>query len=415
MKKNLKIIIITISLSIIFVLLFYLWWIYRGIKPSLLPPPEDVTKLIPEAKERLPKAEEEKEEKVIKGKPVEFPLTLSLDFEISIYAKDLGPSRVVSLDKNGQLYVSVTGEGKVFSLRDKDRDGFAEENLEVLSGLKNPHGIAFFENYFYVAEEDKITRFLYDDKESRIKDLGEKIVDLPLGDQHFTRTLAFGPDGRLFVSVGSTCDVCYEKDERLAAVLVMEPDGKNAKVYARGLRNAVFIAFRPGIPPELWGTEMGRDWLGDDLPPDEINIIKEGKDYGWPRCYGNKVHDLDFDRGALLNPCPETEPPVIEIPAHSAPLGLAFMDDRFGQDFFGDLFVAYHGSWNRSVPTGYKIVRFDFDPKTNSFGRQEDFISGWLTEDGRALGRPVDIKLGKDKAMYISDDKAGVIYKVTKK
>ncbi len=206
--------------------------------------------------------------------------------------------------------------------------------------------------------------------------------------------------------------MCEEKDWRYGKILLVNPETKELKPFASGLRNAVFLALEPGSG-RIFATEMGRDYLGDDLPPDEINVIQEGKDYGWPWCYGKQVHDGQFDKaGAKKEFCPQTEPSFVDLPAHSAPLGLAFIPaEGWPKEYQGNLLVAYHGSWNRSVPTGYKIVRLKPDGK-GGYGPPEDFITGWLTPENRALGRPVDILALPGGVMYISDDKAGVVYRV---
>ncbi len=212
------------------------------------------------------------------------------------------------------------------------------------------------------------------------------------------------------IAVGSDCDVCVEKDWRYAKILVAEPDGSSLKTFAAGLRNSVFLTSHP-VTGHIWATEMGRDYLGDDLPPDEINLILEGQDYGWPYCYGKRVHDDKFDpEGEKRDFCKETVPSYIDIPAHSAPLGLAFFPEEWPKEFRYHLLVALHGSWNRSTPTGYKVVRYKLDEAGNVLG-EEDFITGWLTPHG-ALGRPVDILITDDGVIFISDDKAGVIYRV---
>jgi glucose/arabinose dehydrogenase len=232
----------------------------------------------------------------------------------------------------------------------------------------------------------------------------------------------FAPDRRLFTSVGSTCNACEESDWRRAAVLVSDEDGKDLKVFAKGLRNAVFMTTH-FVTGDIWATEMGRDLLGDDLPPDEINILKEGVNYGWPICYGKNVPDASYARDVG---CENFIPSHIDLQAHSAPLGLAFIPEdpstgsgqaAWPEEYWHDLLVAYHGSWNRPEPTGYKIVRLKLNAQGNpstSSGQviQEDFISGWLEGD-RAFGRPVDILVQPGGVMYISDDKAGLIYKVT--
>jgi glucose/arabinose dehydrogenase len=191
----------------------------------------------------------------------------------------------------------------------------------------------------------------------------------------------------------------------------MPAEGGKESLYASGLRNAVFLALNPRTRA-VWTTEMGRDMLGDDLPPDEINIIRQGANYGWPYCYGRNVHDDDFDPGNKHS-CQEAVPSHIDIPAHSAPLGLAFFPETgWPPEFRNDLLVAYHGSWNRSKPTGYKIVRFRLDENGTYLGR-EDLVAGWLVGDDRALGRPVDILIRPDRTIFVSDDKAGVIYRLT--
>jgi glucose/arabinose dehydrogenase len=217
---------------------------------------------------------------------------------------------------------------------------------------------------------------------------------------------------RLLLSIGSSCDVCEEKDWRYGKILQVNPESQELKPFAAGLRNAVFMAREPGTG-RILATEMGRDFLGDDLPPDEINVISEGKDYGWPWCYGKQVHDGQFDKeGTKKGFCPQTEPSLIDLPAHSAPLGLAFIPAAgWPKEYQGNLLLAYHGSWNRSVPTGYKIVRLKPDVK-GGYGPPEDFITGWLTSENRALGRPVDILALPNGVLYISDDKAGVVYRV---
>lgn len=315
------------------------------------------------------------------------PLKLPDGFSISVYAKDLENPRVLAFDPSGKLFVSIPSQGKVMSLPDK---------TTVLDGLNRPHGLAFHDGKLYVAETDGVSVNK------------KKILDLPGAGNHFSRTIGFGPDGRLYITVGSSCNVCVEKDWRRAKMLVANADGSDLKVYATGLRNTVFFVWRGN---DLWGTDMGRDLLGDNTPHEEVNIIAEGKDYGWPYCYENRVHDDNFDP-KKTHRCDATVPPQISFQAHSAPLGLAFIPDSWPAEYRGDLLVSYHGSWNRTQPTGYKVVRFDLDENGNSKG-EFDFLSGFLQADG-AIGRPVDLLFDVQGNLFVSDDKAGVVYKITR-
>lgn len=335
-------------------------------------------------------------------------LTLPEGMRIEVFAQNLGKARVMAFDGYGNMWVSQPDAGTVTQLEVKD--GKVVRQNAVLRNLNKPHGLAIDSangSVLYIAEEDKITKALLYAETSR-----EKIVDLPKGGRHTTRTLGFSPEGELFVSIGSACDVCYEENPKHGSIQTVDLERKELVPFAGGLRNAVFFTWNPR-DGKMWATEMGRDRLGDNLPPDEINIVELFGDYGWPICYGNNVHDNEFDKNQYIqDPCRDKKPVHIELQAHVAPLGLAFIPDSWPEDLRGDLLVAEHGSWNRSVPVGYKIVRHKLDAEGKYEGA-EDFISGWLTGDNRALGRPVDVVFGPDNALYISDDKAGVIYRVT--
>jgi glucose/arabinose dehydrogenase len=346
------------------------------------------------------------------------PLSLPPGFSISVFAKGLGGPRVMAYDPAGNLVVSIPSQGRVVALPDRNGDGVADEIVTVVDGLNSPHGLATRcteKCEFYIAETDKVAVYDYDAEKLKATNK-RKIIDLPAGGGHTTRTLLFMPapnDHRLLISVGSSCNVCNEEDSRRAKVLISNADGGDLKEFAKGLRNSVFMAIHP-VTGDIWATEMGRDLLGDDTPPDEVNILKEGGNYGWPVCYGSNVHDTDFDKNVYFrNPCmaPFETPSRIDVPAHSAPLGLAFVpEEGWPQEYWHNLLVAYHGSWNRSVPTGYKIVRYKLDAQGKGMER-EDFISGWLTDEG-VWGRPVDILVQPGGTIFISDDKAGVIYRV---
>ncbi len=376
----------------------------RGASPAWFPPAEDITDKVPSTTTST-----------TKPKPINNgSLKMPDGFSVSIFAKNLPGARVMAMDSLGNMWVSQTGQGKITLLEMKD--GKVVNQNAVFRNLRNPHGLAFDpEDPFilYFAEETKISKVrLYSEGAP------EKIIDLPKGGNHYTRTLGFGPDGRLYVSIGSTCNVCNESNPQYASIWSMKKDGSDFKEVAGGLRNSVFFVWNQK-DGKMWATEMARDLLGDDIPPDEINIIDTGAEnilnFGWPICYGKNIHDTAFDKNTYIrNPCmePFEKPSHIDIPAHSAPLGLAFVSAtaKWPAEYKNDLLVAYHGSWNRSVPTGYKVVRYHLDNSGNVLS-VSDFLSGWIK--GKAAdGRPVDIIFGKDGKMYLSDDKAGVVYEI---
>jgi glucose/arabinose dehydrogenase len=337
-------------------------------------------------------------------------LTLPPGFRIEEFASGFGPTRFMTVDSAGTLLVSSPGRGRVVALPDRNRDGRADGVVTVADGLDLPHGLAFKDGQLYVAETGRVRRFRYDPAALKASEPVVVVPNLPARGGHWTRTIAFGPDGRLYVSVGSSCNVCGESDPRRAAITRYDADGPGEHLFATGLRNAVGIAFHPKTG-ELWATVNERDWRGDDLPPDYITRAKEGAFYGWPDCFaaGGRVV-ADRERSGTSERCGRMTLPTIEIQAHSAPLGLAFYTGaEFPPSYRGSLFVAYHGSWNRTVPTGYKVVRVPFKDGQPS-GPVEDFATGWL-QGGSVLGRPVGLQVGADGALYLSTDDA--IYRIS--
>lgn len=342
-----------------------------------------------------------------------FPLSLPETFEIGVFAEKLGNPRDLEFSPKGTLLASITNSGKIVALPDADHDGVTDKTVELLTKLNKPHGLAFFDGKLFVAEETRVTRYLWDE-EKLMATLEKEIIKLP-GSQggHFTRSIVFNKQGQLFITIGSTCNVCIESNPWHASVMVTDQDGNNSSVFAKGLRNTVFLTVNPQTN-ELWGADMGRDLLGDNIPPEEINIIREGKDYGWPICYSHKIPDKNFVpelvEGLKESPCIGTEPPAFEFQAHSAPLGLTFIDSpQFPTDWQGDLLVVFHGSWNRSTKTGYKIVRMNIEG--DRIVNTEDFLTGFLDGDS-VHGRPVDVIFDAKGDLFVSDDKAGYIYKI---
>jgi glucose/arabinose dehydrogenase len=339
-------------------------------------------------------------------------LKLPAGFAITLYARTESP-RMMAFSPGGTLLATSENAGTVTALANPQRNCRAPAPVTVLKDLNGPHGIAFHRGRLYIAEVTRLVRYDWDEAHLRATG-GVVIARLPESGEHMTRTILFAND-KLYVSAGSSCNVCVESDPRRAAVSEMAEDGSEEHIFASGLRNAVGLALneRTGT---VWATDNGRDWLGDDLPPDEIDDLGlAGGDFGWPYCYGNRVPDTKF--GGTAARCRGTIPPRVELPAHSAPLGLVFYQGgMFPAEYQGDLFVAFHGSWNRSVPTGYKIIRVRMKDRGEP-GAVEDFITGWLpageTRRGKWMGRPVGLTIGPEGALYISDDGSGSIYRVT--
>lgn len=321
-QKFLPIIILLLLFFIVYSYFKFLKPIYSGIKPTFLPT-------------KIPIKDLKNEQK---NKVFNLPLEVPVGFSIHLFAQGLGKARDLELDPMKRLVV-VSLDGNVFVLEDKNKDNIADENKILLSNLKNPHSVQFLCEQsckLYLATEDGV--YIYDYNPEKILATNpKKIIDLPTGGRHFTRTILIH-NNKLFISVGSSCDVCEEKDWRRGKILIASLDGNIIEEYAQGLRNSVFMTVYP-VTGEIWATEMGRDWLGDDLPPDEINIIKKDNDYGWPICYGKNIHDSDFDKKVyVINPCQFKTPSYINIPAHSAPLGLAFFKKKVGQKNIGIIF-----------------------------------------------------------------------------
>jgi glucose/arabinose dehydrogenase len=326
-------------------------------------------------------------------------------FSANIFAV-AGGVRFLALGPGNAVYATLSDAGRIVRLVDANGDGVAESATTVLTGLNNPSGIAFRGDTLYLAEETAVKRL--DPGTSTLRTL---VSGLPAGG-HSTRTIAFGPDNLLYVAVGSSCNICDDAPPR-AAVTRYNLDGSNPHAFATGLRNSVGLAFDP-ITGDLWANNNDRDNIGptqaitENLPPEHLNILKDGKWYGWPQCYlpgkANPEY-AGFD-------CSGVEPPALTVQAHSAPLGLAFYTGTmFPAEYQGDAFMTFHGSWNRDVPTGAKVVRVRVQngrPSTT-----EDFVTGWQLANGSRWGRPVALLVAADGALLVSDDYAGRIWRVT--
>jgi len=337
-----------------------------------------------------------------RGQGADDVLHLPPGFKVGVFADHLTNVRFLTLGPGNAIYASQPGPGVIVKMTDANQDGVADTIIPVASGLRDPFGIAFRGDTMYVAEERALLRF---DPGARAP---ATVMELP-GGGHSTRTILFGPDGKLYLAVGSSCNICNESDSLRAAVTQLGPTGSAGKTFARGLRNTVGLAFNP-TTGELWGGNNDRDNLGDDLPPEHINIIKEGKNYGWPQCYLPGKANPEYNAAD----CSQVEPPAITIQAHSAPLGLAFYTGtQFPRDYRGDAFVTLHGSWNRSIPTGAKVVRVKVDSGGRRVVGVEDFIAGWQRPDGTRWGRPVGLLVLPDGSLLVSDDQGGKIWRVT--
>lgn len=335
------------------------------------------------------------------------PLSLPAGFHIETWVGEIPNARSMARAEGGTLFVGTRQGGVVYAVRAKD-DG-SREVLTIARGLDMPNGVAVHDGALYVAEMAKIWR--YDDIERHLDAPPAPVLvaELPSERHHGWRYIGFGPDGKLYVSIGAPCNVCDRDAEDFATIIRMNADGSGREVIARGVRNSVGFTWHP-TSGELWFTDNGRDMLGDDVPPCELNRLgRIGEHFGFPACHGAAIADPEFGKPGG---CAATTPPVQELGPHVAPLGVRFYTGtQFPQAYRGQVFIAEHGSWNRSERIGYRITLVRLDG--NRAVSYTPFITGWLAPDGSVSGRPVDLLQLPDGSMLISDDKAGVIYRVT--
>lgn len=336
-------------------------------------------------------------------------IVLPPGFAINIFARNVPGARSMALGEKGTLFVGTRKAGKVYAISDTDGDNRADEVITIASGLNMPNGVAFRKGALYVACLNRVIRF--DNIEPRLKNPPAfKVLydQLPRDRHHGWKFIRFGPDGYLYVPVGAPCNVCERDDERYASILRMGPDGHGVEVFAAGIRNTVGFDWHPETG-ELWFTDNGRDWLGDDLPPDELNRAPvRGLHFGFPYCHGGDIPDPKFGKKRR---CEEFVAPEIKLGPHVASLGMRFYTGRmFPKKYRQQIFIAEHGSWNRSVPIGYRISLVELDG--SKAVRYSVFAEGWL-QGSRPFGRPVDVLVMADGSLLISDDLAGVIYRIS--
>jgi glucose/arabinose dehydrogenase len=329
-------------------------------------------------------------------------------FEIAVYAEMPG-ARSLTIGTDGTVYVSSPSTGKVFALIDERKDGKAERVVPVVSDLNFPNGIAFREGALYVAETSRILRYDGIDANRQVSPQPVVVTDrLPPETHHGWRYIAFGPDDWLYVPIGAPCNICEPDPRRHANIMRMKPDGSQLEVYAMGVRNSVGIDWNP-VDRTLWFTDNGRDRIGDDTPSCELNHApKPGMNFGYPYCHEGDLADPEY---GSKRACREFTPPVAKLGAHVAPLGMRFYTGAmFPAEYRDRIFVAEHGSWNRSKKSGYRVVSVAV--ANGKLVKQEVFAQGWLRDETN-WGRPVDVLVMPDGALLVSDDQAGAVYRIT--
>ncbi|HEU4935855.1 MAG TPA: PQQ-dependent sugar dehydrogenase [Vicinamibacterales bacterium] len=353
------------------------------------------------------------------------PLTqikLPPGFTIDLYATGVPHAREMVMGAKGTLFVGSRDYNKVYAIVDRNNDHKADQVYTIAEGLKDPSGVAFRDGSLYVAEISRITK--YDNIEANLEKPPTPTVvksDLPTETHHGQKFIRFGPDGLLYVPVGAPCNVCERPDDqRFATILRMKPDGTETEVFASGVRNSVGFDWHPATR-ELWFTDNGRDLLGDDIPPDELNHApKKGLAFGFPYCHAGEVKDPEFGD---KRPCTEFQAPARKLDPHGAAIGMRFYTGTmFPAEYRNQIFIAEHGSWNRSVPIGYRVMVAKIEGnKVTSF---TPFAEGWLQgvansqgtkTTGQTWGRPADVFVMPDGALLVSDDFAGVIYRISYK
>jgi len=342
-------------------------------------------------------------------------IQLPAGFSFVIYADDIPNARELRLTERGDLLVATPNRNQILLLtEDENGDGRYDKKKVLFEKLNAPNGMDFYtdneqRSWLYVAEQDAIGRVQFDHQRGELMGNYERIVtNLPGGGNHWKKSLRFGPDGLMYVTFGSSCNVCIEKDRRRATMMRYQPDGKGEEIYASGLRNSEGFDWSPA-DGALYATDNGRDMLGDDFPPCEFNKIEQGDFYGWPFANGNNIPDPDYGKGREKE-IANAISPVHDFRAHNAPLGMAFLRYKnLPADYQHAALVALHGSWNRSQKDGYKVVSLHW--QADGSIQEKDFMSGFLKDD-KVIGRPAEIIESQRGDIFIADDYAGAIYRV---
>lgn len=343
------------------------------------------------------------------ARPLPTDITLPPGFSIALYAGNVPGARSMALGAKGTLFIGTRDEGKVYAVIGRNGNNVADKVITIASGLRMPNGVAFRNGSLYVAEINRVIR--YDNIEARLRNPPAPVIindSFPDNTHHGWKFIRFGPDGKLYVPVGAPCNVCEEKDPRFASIMRMDADGSHLEIFARGVRNTVGFDWHPQTG-ELWFTDNGRDWMGDNLPPDELNRApRGGLHFGFPYWHGRNIPDPEFGKKMSRE---EFVPPEIELGPHVASLGMRFYTGAmFPESYRNQIFIAEHGSWNRSVPIGYRITLVRL--KENQAVSYETFAEGWL-RNGKVSGRPVDLQVMPDGSLLVSDDKTGAIYRIS--
>lgn len=334
-------------------------------------------------------------------------------FKVNVFARDLDGPRMMVSDADGSIYVSRPKTGEILLLKDSNSDGVSDSVTSFVKGYDKAHGLAISGDKLYFVATTKVYSVELKNP-SKVKLL---IENLPNVGQHENRSIAIGPDNLLYISIASNCNSCVDPDKRMATMQRSELDGSNMKTFAEGLRDTIGFDWHP-VTKEFYGMDHGTDWMGDEFPKEEFNKIVEGKNYGWPFCWNDKQPDNNF----IKNPEGETskdgycknktESPLLTTQAHSAPIAMKFYNGDMFPGYKNSAFIALHGSWNRKKPSGYSVVRAVFN--NGKPVKMEDFMTGFLEKNGRAqFGRPAGLLVLKDGSLLVSDDSAGVIYRVS--